>query len=187
MYYFATIYKMLHMVIRFVCRLAENMADAVMEADCWKELAAPDRRTIGGVCPCTSQVFLQKTHFFPGFPPTDFIFTRVMRNKRLCRTLLEMILHVKVGKIRFLTTHHAIESDPIAKGIIMDVFLRDEDKVINVEMQTANHGDLSRRSRYYQAAVRLPELVCEVRGADSPARRHSQDFPEHRRNQTGRP
>ena len=83
----------------------------------------------------------------------DFIFTRVMRNKRLCRTLLEMILHVKVGKIRFLTSHHAIESDPIAKGIIMDVFLRDEDKVINVEMQTANHGDLSRRSCYYQAAA----------------------------------
>ena len=37
----------------------------------------------------------------------DFIFTRVMRNKRLCRTLLEMILKVKVGKIKFLTSHHA--------------------------------------------------------------------------------
>ena len=31
--------------------------------------------------------------------------------------------------------------------------MRDENKVINVEMQTANHGDLPRRARYYQAAA----------------------------------
>ena len=83
----------------------------------------------------------------------DFIFTRVMRNKRLCRTLLEMILKVKVGKIKFLTSHHAIQIDPNVKGIIMDVYLKDENKVINVEMQTSNHGDLPRRARYYQAAA----------------------------------
>ena len=83
----------------------------------------------------------------------DFIFTRVMRNKRLCRTLLEMILKVKIGEIHFLTSHHAIQIDPNAKGIIMDVYLKDEERVINVEMQTANHGDLAQRARYYQAAA----------------------------------
>ena len=35
----------------------------------------------------------------------------------------------------------------------MDVYLKDEDKVINVEMQASNHGDLPRRARYYQAAA----------------------------------
>ena len=83
----------------------------------------------------------------------DFIFTRVMRNKRLCRTLLEMILKVKVGKIKFLTSHHAIQIDPNAKGIIMDVYLKDENRVINVEMQTSNKGELPHRARYYQAAA----------------------------------
>ena len=83
----------------------------------------------------------------------DFIFSRVMRNKRLCRTLLEMILKVKIGKIKFLTSHHAIQIEPNAKGIIMDVYLKDENRVINVEMQTTNKGDLSRRARYYQAAA----------------------------------
>ncbi|MBQ8561907.1 MAG: Rpn family recombination-promoting nuclease/putative transposase [Spirochaetaceae bacterium] len=83
----------------------------------------------------------------------DFIFTRVMRNKRLCRTLLEMILKVKIGEIHFLTSHHAIQIDPNAKGIIMDVYLKDEERVINIEMQTANHGDLAQRARYYQAAA----------------------------------
>ena len=83
----------------------------------------------------------------------DFIFSRVMRNKKLCRTLLEMILKVKIGKIKFLTSQHTIRIDPNAKGIIMDVYLKDESKVINVEMQAANHGDLPRRARYYQAAA----------------------------------
>ena len=83
----------------------------------------------------------------------DFIFTRVMRNKKLCRTLLEMILKVKIGKIKFLTSHHAIRVEPNAKGIIMDVYLKDENRVINVEMQTSNQGDLARRARYYQAAA----------------------------------
>ena len=35
----------------------------------------------------------------------------------------------------------------------MDVYLKDENKVINVEMQTSNHGNLPRRARYYQAAA----------------------------------
>ena len=83
----------------------------------------------------------------------DFIFSRVMRNKRLCRTLLEMILKVKIGKIKFLTSHHAIRIEPNAKGIIMDVYLKDENRVINVEMQATNKGDLARRARYYQAAA----------------------------------
>ena len=60
---------------------------------------------------------------------------------------------MKIGRIKFLTSHHAIQIDPNAKGIIMDVYLRDENKVINVEMQASNHGDLPRRARYYQAAA----------------------------------
>ena len=65
----------------------------------------------------------------------DFLFCRVMRNEQICRQLLELILHVKVGKIKFLTSQHEIEVDPQSKAIAMDVYLRDEDKIINVEMQ----------------------------------------------------
>ena len=35
----------------------------------------------------------------------------------------------------------------------MDVYLKDKNRVINVEMQTTNKGDLPRRARYYQAAA----------------------------------
>ena len=83
----------------------------------------------------------------------DFIFSRVMRNKKLCRTLLEMILKIKIGNIKFLTSQHALQIEPNAKGIIMDVYLKDEKRVINVEMQASNKGNLPRRARYYQAAA----------------------------------
>lgn len=39
------------------------------------------------------------------------------------------------------------------KGIIMDVYLKDENKMINIEIQTTNHGDPPRMARYYQAAL----------------------------------
>ncbi len=67
--------------------------------------------------------------------------------------MLEMILKVKIGNIKFLTSQHALQIEPNAKGIIMDVYLKDEKRVINVEMQTSNKGNLPRRARYYQAAA----------------------------------
>ena len=83
----------------------------------------------------------------------DFLFCRVMRNEQICRQLLELILHVKVGKIKFLTSQHEIEVDPQSKSIAMDVYLRDEDKVINVEMQNGHRLELPKRTRYYQAVA----------------------------------
>ena len=78
----------------------------------------------------------------------DFLFCRVMRNEQICRQLLELILHVKVGKIKFLTSQHEIEIDPQSKAIAMDVYLRDEDKVVNVEMQNGHRLELPKRTRY---------------------------------------
>ena len=64
-----------------------------------------------------------------------------------------MILGVKVGKIKFLTSQHEIEITPEAKSITMDVYLRDEEKIINVEMQTGHKNELAKRCRYYQASA----------------------------------
>ncbi len=37
------------------------------------------------------------------------------KNEKICRQLLELILHVKVGEIKFLTSQHEIEIDPQSK------------------------------------------------------------------------
>ena len=82
----------------------------------------------------------------------DFMFSQVMKNKEICKEVIETILGIKVGKIEFLTSQHEIQIDPEAKTIAMDVYLRDEKKIINVEMQTGHRLELPKRSRYYQAA-----------------------------------
>ena len=66
---------------------------------------------------------------------------------------MEIILGIKVGKIEFLTSQHEIEINPEAKTITMDVYLRDEKKVINVELQNGHRLELPKRSRFYQAAA----------------------------------
>ena len=82
----------------------------------------------------------------------DFMFSQVMKNKEICKEVVETILGIKVGRIEFLTSQYEIEIDPEAKTIAMDVYLRDEKKIINVEMQTSHRLELPKRSRYYQAA-----------------------------------
>ena len=66
---------------------------------------------------------------------------------------METILGIKVGEIEFLTSQHEIEINPESKSITLDVYLRDEKKVINVELQNGHRLELPKRSRFYQAAA----------------------------------
>ena len=83
----------------------------------------------------------------------DFMFSQVMKDKEICKNVVETILGIKVGKIKFLTSQHEIEINPEAKTITMDVYLRDEKKIINVELQNGHRLELPKRSRFYQAAA----------------------------------
>ena len=83
----------------------------------------------------------------------DFMFSQVMKDEEICKEVVEIILGIKVGKIEFLTSQHEIEINPEAKTITMDVYLRDEKKVINVELQNGHRLEFPKRSRFYQAAA----------------------------------
>ena len=83
----------------------------------------------------------------------DFIFSRVMHDEEICRQVVELILGVKIGRIQYLSAQDERKADPDSMGIVMDVFLRDESRVVNVEMQTGHKGELPRRSRYYQSVA----------------------------------
>ena len=39
----------------------------------------------------------------------DFIFSQVMKNEDICKSLIETILKIKVGKIEFLTSQYENE------------------------------------------------------------------------------
>lgn len=81
----------------------------------------------------------------------DFMFSQVMHDEEICRQVVELILGIKIGKIEYLSTQEKQKTDPDSMAIIMDVYLRDENKVIKVEMQTGHKKELPKRSRYYQS------------------------------------
>ena len=69
----------------------------------------------------------------------DFMFSQVMKDEEICKEVVETILGIKVGRIEFLTSQHEIEITPEAKSITLDVYLRDEKKIINVELQNGSN------------------------------------------------
>jgi predicted transposase/invertase (TIGR01784 family) len=81
----------------------------------------------------------------------DFIFSQVMQDEALCRPLVEKILGIKIGKIKYLNDQQEEKIAPCSHGIRMDIYLKDKDKIINVEMQTRNYNDLPQRARFYQS------------------------------------
>jgi predicted transposase/invertase (TIGR01784 family) len=83
----------------------------------------------------------------------DFIFSRVMHDEHICRQVVELILGVRIGKIHYLSAQDEHKTDPDSMRIIMDVFLRDENRIINVEVQTGHKKELPKRSRYYQSVA----------------------------------
>ena len=85
----------------------------------------------------------------------DFLFAKVMRDKKICSELLEKLLHIKVQNIVYLEEDKKIDIKWDAKSIRMDVYIEDGNRVFNLEMQTTDKKDLSFRSRYYQGMIDL--------------------------------
>ena len=63
----------------------------------------------------------------------DFVFSRVMHDENICRQAVELILGVQIGKIHYLSAQDEHKTDPDSMRIIMDVFLRDENRIITQE------------------------------------------------------
>ena len=98
----------------------------------------------------------------------DFIFSRVMHDEHICRQVVELILGVRIGEIRYLSAQDEHKTDPDSMRIIMDVFLRDENRIINVEMQTGHKKELPKRSRYYQSVADVSTTSTGTKYRDLP-------------------
>jgi len=87
----------------------------------------------------------------------DFMFCKVIvNNLKLCKSLLELVLNVKIRKIVDVTKQKSIDVKADAKSVRLDVYVEDdEDSVYDVEMQAAVNKELPKRSRYYQGMIDL--------------------------------
>lgn len=86
------------------------------------------------------------------------MFNRVMCREDVCRRVLRAALGIDVGRIEYLNAEQAVEPAAASRGIRMDVFAREGDRVYDIEMQLASEPLLGRRMRYYQAVIDAGEL-----------------------------
>lgn len=91
----------------------------------------------------------------------DFIFSKLMRDKEVCKQVLEVLLNFKISNIKYIEDEKAINIGYDAKSIRLDIYIEDNDKIYNVEMQVADKKDLAKRSRYYQSLI---DLNCIEKG-----------------------
>lgn len=77
----------------------------------------------------------------------------------LCKRMLELILNMDISRIEYVEEQKTIDIKKDSRGIRLDIYVRDnEETVYNVEIQTRNTRELSKRSRYYQALIDLQLL-----------------------------
>ena len=85
----------------------------------------------------------------------NFIFEKVMREKSICKELLERLLEISIRDIAYIETEKTMESGLDDKGIRLDVYVNDDKgTVYNIEMQTyKNMLEMVKRSRFYHSAI----------------------------------
>ncbi|WP_294147113.1 Rpn family recombination-promoting nuclease/putative transposase [uncultured Selenomonas sp.] len=92
----------------------------------------------------------------------NFLFLKVMQNRRICKRLIEKILGIRIRRISYPVTEKAIDIRYDSKSVRLDVFVEDDKGTLyDIEMQTTD-GDtpdeLPKRARYYQAMMDMDVL-----------------------------
>ena len=89
----------------------------------------------------------------------DGMFQAVMHDPGICAELVERLLHIRVKQINYPKLEKQIAPFYTSKGIRLDVYLKDEDKVIDIEIQNYPQEALGKRTRYYSAMIDMDNLM----------------------------
>ncbi|WP_318662850.1 Rpn family recombination-promoting nuclease/putative transposase [Treponema sp.] len=88
----------------------------------------------------------------------DFIFCKVMQNESICRQMLELLLNIKIDRLDYVQNQYSISPDYNSHSIRLDVYVKDKDKVYDIEIQTTDKHNLEKRARYYQSLMDIDQL-----------------------------
>ena len=89
----------------------------------------------------------------------NFMFQAVLKEPEIAAELVERLLSVKVGHVEYPELEKQIAPYYSSKGVRLDVYLKDEDKVIDVELQNYPEEALGKRTRYYQSMIDIDSLM----------------------------
>ena len=89
----------------------------------------------------------------------DWMFQKVMQNPQICAELVERLLHINVDHVEYPELEKAIAPYYTSKGVRLDVYLKDSNKVIDIECQANLKPALGKRTRYYQSMIDIDNLM----------------------------
>ncbi|MCI9355881.1 MAG: Rpn family recombination-promoting nuclease/putative transposase [Firmicutes bacterium] len=81
----------------------------------------------------------------------DILFTTVISNEEIAKSLLEVILNVTISKITRIERESQRSEVSNLRGVRFDVYIEDDKTAYDIEIQTSDNGDLPKRTRFYQA------------------------------------
>ena len=89
----------------------------------------------------------------------NFPLQKVMKNQKICKQLIEKILHIDITQITFPETENQIDVNYDSKSVRLDVYVYDDQgRIYDIEMQCSNNdNELTKRTRYYQAMIDMAE------------------------------
>ena len=92
----------------------------------------------------------------------DYMFKLVMRSKRICKTMIEKILRIKLTDIRYIEEEKTVKPRYESKGVRLDVYVEGSGEVFEIEMQVRqpDSSELAKRVRYYQAMIDSERLMA---------------------------
>lgn len=88
-----------------------------------------------------------------------YIFEKVLQNKEICQELLERLLKIKIEHLEYPEIEKTISPYYETKGVRLDVYVKDSNKVFDIELQNANDVDIHLRTRYYQSMLDTNNLL----------------------------
>jgi predicted transposase/invertase (TIGR01784 family) len=89
-----------------------------------------------------------------------YIFEKVLHeNQDICQELLERLLKIKIDHITYPEIEKTISPYYETKGVRLDVYIKDSDKVFDIELQNAIDDDLPLRTRFYQSMIDTDNLL----------------------------
>ena len=89
----------------------------------------------------------------------NFMFCHTMKNEELCKELLEKLLHIKIERIVYPELEKELTAYYESKSVRLDVYVKDSDKVYDIEMQNQPSNFLPLRTRYYQSMIDVDNLL----------------------------
>ncbi len=88
----------------------------------------------------------------------NFIFTRLMLDKQISLEIASALLGLDIYDLEYLETEKTMDIAYDSKSSRFDCLIKSENRVINIEMQVNEKGNLVIRARYYRIIIGMDNL-----------------------------